>query len=210
MAKRSKKTSEVEQQESEPKKPQIMYAGVSDRLFAAAIDLGWLYFIVVPVSTVLFPLIFVNGDVMQQAFTLAVSQQPELAQQPDKLMGFIINNHPEMFKEIMNQYVIKTAIQLAIIGAVIVPFIHYKGATPGKMLAGIKVVDGITYEKIGIAQSVMRYLAYLPSMGFLGLGVVWAAFNERKRTWHDSLADTVVIFDPNRWYKKLWDRILGR
>ena len=189
---------------------EIRYADISDRMFAQGIDLGLLYFIVVPLSTLIFPIIFVNGDIMQQALDMAVAQQPELRQNSDQLLNYIITKHPEMFVAIMQQYLVKCLVQLTIMGACIIPFIYFKSATPGKMLVGIKVVDSITYQKISLTQSIIRFLGYIPAAGALGIGIIWAAFNKRKRGWHDYLGDTVVILDENRWYKKVWDRILGR
>jgi len=189
---------------------EIRYADVSDRLFAAGMDLGLLYFIVVPLSAIIFPIVFSNGDIVEQAYQMAIAKQPELKEHTDQILSYILNNHPGMFAEIMKQYLIKCLIQIGIIGAFIIPFIHYKGATPGKMLAGIKVVDSITYNKISFSQSIIRFLGYIPSAGVIGMGIFWANFNKQKRGWHDFLADTVVIIDENRWYKRLWKKIVGK
>ena len=189
---------------------EIRYASVSDRFFASGIDLGLLYFIVVPLSIVIFSIFFPEGDIIQQATQMAIAKQPELKNHSDQILSYIIDKHPEMFVAIMHQYLAKCVIQISIIGAFVIPFIHYKGATPGKMLVGIKVVDSITQQKISLSQSIIRFLGYIPAAGALGLGILWAAFNKRKRGWHDYLADTVVILDENRWYKRLWNKILGR
>lgn len=66
------------------------------------------------------------------------------------------------------------------------------GATPGKMVCGLKVVrpDGspITYLR-----ALGRYLANLLSMMLLYLGYLMAAFDRQKRSLHDRLCDTRVI-----------------
>ncbi|WP_413760865.1 RDD family protein [Vibrio vulnificus] len=40
-----------------------------------------------------------------------------------------------------------------------------------------------------------RYFAYYISFLPLGLGVIWIVFDSKKRSWHDKLANTVVIRD---------------
>ncbi|MEW6488740.1 MAG: RDD family protein [Thermodesulfobacteriota bacterium] len=66
------------------------------------------------------------------------------------------------------------------------------GATPGKMVCGLKVVrpDGshITYLR-----ALGRYLANFLSMIFLYIGYLMAAFDRQKRSLHDRICDTRVI-----------------
>ena len=76
---------------------------------------------------------------------------------------------------------------------VIVLFWIYKAATPGKMAAGIRVVDATSGEKPTAAQSIKRYLGYYVSLLPFGLGMLWVAFDARKQGFHDKLAGTVVV-----------------
>jgi uncharacterized RDD family membrane protein YckC len=68
-----------------------------------------------------------------------------------------------------------------------------KQATPGKMAVGAKIVDARTGAGVSTGQAVGRYLAYFVSMLPVGLGLVWVAFDSKKRGWHDMLAGTVVV-----------------
>lgn len=65
-------------------------------------------------------------------------------------------------------------------------------ATLGKMAIGIKVVrtDG---EAISFARGVGRYFAFLLSSLILGIGLLMAAFTERKQGLHDLICDTLVV-----------------
>lgn len=65
-------------------------------------------------------------------------------------------------------------------------------ATLGKMAIGIKVVrtDG---EAIGFARGVGRYFAFLLSSLILCIGLLMAAFTERKQGLHDLICDTLVV-----------------
>lgn len=65
-------------------------------------------------------------------------------------------------------------------------------ATPGKLAIGIKVVrpDG---ETISFLRGFARYWAYLLSSLILGIGLLMAAFTERKQALHDLICDTLVV-----------------
>ena len=69
---------------------------------------------------------------------------------------------------------------------------HLKGATLGKMAFGLRVVDA-NLQKPPFWRLVIRYLAYWISGLLLGLGFIWAIFDERRRGWHDLIAGTVVV-----------------
>ena len=70
-------------------------------------------------------------------------------------------------------------------------------ATPGKMSFRMVIVDAETGEKPSFLQYLTRYLAYIPSILVLGLGILWIAFDKRKQGWHDKLAGTVVVRQLN-------------
>ena len=75
----------------------------------------------------------------------------------------------------------------------IVIFWIYKSATPGKMITSLKIIDAETGEKPTTGQFVGRYLSYYVSIIPFFLGFIWAGFDERKQSFHDKLAGTVVI-----------------
>lgn len=68
-----------------------------------------------------------------------------------------------------------------------------KRATPGKMSINAQVVDADTLGSITVGQAIIRYLCYWVSALPLLLGFIWAGFDPRKQTWHDKIANTVVI-----------------
>lgn len=74
-------------------------------------------------------------------------------------------------------------------------FWRYRQATPGKMLFALKVIDAETGATLKLGQAIGRYFAYYISFLPLGLGVIWIVFDSKKRSWHDKLANTVVIRD---------------
>lgn len=51
-------------------------------------------------------------------------------------------------------------------------FLHFKGATPGKMVMGLRVVDADTFAPLTLAQAFGRQLASLLSLFFFFLGFI--------------------------------------
>lgn len=72
-------------------------------------------------------------------------------------------------------------------------FLHYRGATPGKMALGLKVIrsDG---SPLGWGVSIGRYFMYLVSGLILGIGYFMAGFDKEKRALHDRVCDTRVVY----------------
>ena len=66
-------------------------------------------------------------------------------------------------------------------------------ATPGKIIFKLSIVDANTFGPISISQAVGRYFAYILSALPFFLGYFWVAFDNKKQSWHDRLASTVVI-----------------
>ena len=85
------------------------------------------------------------------------------------------------------------AFGLLLLFAYRVLFTGLKGQTPGKMLMRIKVIDE-RGEVPGIGRALVREVpGRLLSEISLGLGYVWAAWDDKKQAWHDKLARTYVV-----------------
>lgn len=67
------------------------------------------------------------------------------------------------------------------------------GATPGKCLLDLRVVDARTGARPGYARAFVRYLGYFVCFLTLGLGFLWIAFDRRRQGLHDKLAGTRVV-----------------
>lgn len=75
---------------------------------------------------------------------------------------------------------------------VCVVFWSWQGATPGKLVAGLKVVDARSGERPSPLQSLIRWVGYLLSAIPLFAGFLWARVDADGRTWHDRLSRTAV------------------
>jgi uncharacterized RDD family membrane protein YckC len=68
------------------------------------------------------------------------------------------------------------------------------GSTIGMKLLRLRVADADTLQPIGIGRALLRYLGFTIAGLVCYLGLIWAAFDDRKQGWHDKLANTVVIW----------------
>ncbi|WP_423596154.1 RDD family protein [Roseateles sp. MS654] len=75
---------------------------------------------------------------------------------------------------------------------VCVVFWSWQGATPGKLVAGIKVVDARSGKHPSPLQALVRWVGYFVSTIPLFAGFLWARVDAEGRTWHDRLSRTAV------------------
>ena len=101
-------------------------------------------------------------------------------------IDYINNEHVEKGSlDVIINYVFPTI-------AVILLWKYYQ-ATPGKMIFKATIVDAKTGGKPTLKQWIIRYLGYFVSLLPFGLGYFWVAFDKKKQSFHDKLANTLVI-----------------
>jgi uncharacterized RDD family membrane protein YckC len=66
------------------------------------------------------------------------------------------------------------------------------GQTPGKQMMGIRAVK-VSGEPIDFATVLIRYVGYYINSFAIGIGWLWALFNDKRQGWHDLLAGTYVV-----------------
>lgn len=71
----------------------------------------------------------------------------------------------------------------------------WRGTTPGKRFANIKIVDSKSFKDIDNKQAITRSFGYIISTLLLLVGFFMVAFRKDKRGLHDLLAQTAVIYD---------------
>ena len=67
------------------------------------------------------------------------------------------------------------------------------GQTIGKRALGIRVVDINGGGSIGYGRAFIRYIGRIVSAIPLFLGYFWMIWDKEKQTWHDKIANTVVV-----------------
>lgn len=75
---------------------------------------------------------------------------------------------------------------------------RWKGATPGKHMMHIKIVDAKHLGEISNVQALTRSLGYFVSTFTLLIGFIMVAFRKDKRGLHDLMAGTIVIYDNKK------------
>lgn len=163
---------------SESNKTSVKYAGFWIRFLAAWIDTAVL---IVPIGIVVY---IVSGGAWLDFSSF--SQSSALARSGQTLEAFQSMPRASMKWE--------SLFELAIAGVTILFWKKFSGATPGKKLLGIHVVDAKTLQEINNKQAIIRYIGYIISTIPLAIGFIMVGFRKDRRALHDLLAETVVIY----------------
>jgi uncharacterized RDD family membrane protein YckC len=67
------------------------------------------------------------------------------------------------------------------------------GQTIGMMPFGLRIVRNADGGKLTWGNVILRIIGWIVSSAVLDIGFIWAAFDSRKRGWHDMIGGTVVI-----------------
>ena len=72
-------------------------------------------------------------------------------------------------------------------------FVWQYGATMGKILFKMVVVDKDSFYKLSFVASLIRAVVRVVSEGLFYFGFFWAILNPTRQTWHDLACGSVVI-----------------
>ena len=153
--------------------PAVRYAGFWIRLVAYLVDAVVLNLVAVPVNLVAF------GN---SGFLCATSNYTVIAS------GASIQGVKYSCSPTGAGYLI-----YFVLGLVYFTFMWSTGATLGQRLLRIRIVDAATSETLSLARSFARYIGFVISAIPLAIGLIWAAFDPRKRGWHDHMANSIAL-----------------
>jgi uncharacterized RDD family membrane protein YckC len=104
-----------------------------------------------------------------------------------------VENTPGALATVFGMLGLSIVIGVVLVLAYNAYFVSKSGATPGKMVLGLKIIrpDG---SGISVGRAIGRYFAQILSGMILYIGFIIAAFDSQKRALHDHLADTRVIY----------------
>lgn len=71
-------------------------------------------------------------------------------------------------------------------------FVWRTGATIGKRLLKLKIVDR-EYQPVGFWRALLRESLGKIISSFINLGYLWVLIDKRKQSWHDKIAQTLVV-----------------
>ena len=149
-------------------KDRIVYAGFWTRLCATLVDLLLVTIIAGIVSN---------------------SVSPGL----DYHWNYICNEWGECKVEFSSGTESSSILILLILAVYNLAFWIWKSATPGKMMMRLVIVDARTGETPTMRQYFGRFFSYFLSAIPLLLGFLWIGFDQRKKGFHDKLANTAVV-----------------
>jgi uncharacterized RDD family membrane protein YckC len=72
-------------------------------------------------------------------------------------------------------------------------FVWYYGATVGKIIAKVRVVDFDNLTRISLFQSALRSFGRILSEMFFYIGFIFSFFNDGRQTFHDKISKTLVV-----------------
>ncbi len=190
----------------------IRYAGLNIRMLANLFDMILLLMLVTPVMMML-----PQPDLskMQSGLSPEVSEAFELhAKGEMNNQEFIKRLQPTLRNQVIPKLVTAAIVQILIMGVLYMICWKRWNSSPGKMVFGLKIVDGITLGNPTTSQYIIRFIGYIIAALPLCLGFLIIPLTPRKRGLHDYMADTAVIysrtFDPIREKKKMkWQIYLG-
>lgn len=73
-------------------------------------------------------------------------------------------------------------------------FVSQRGATPGKMIVGAKIVTAHG-GAVSVGRAFARYFALYLGWITFGIGFIMAAFDDQKRALHDHICNTRVVLE---------------
>jgi uncharacterized RDD family membrane protein YckC len=72
-------------------------------------------------------------------------------------------------------------------------FVWYYGATVGKLVSKIRVIDFDHFGRVSLINSAMRSFGRIISEAFFYIGFIVANFTESRQTFHDKFGKTLVV-----------------
>lgn len=72
-------------------------------------------------------------------------------------------------------------------------FVWMYGATPGKMVAKIRVMYVYDMDNPSLGYAAIRSVIRVFSESIFYLGFAWALMNPKRESWHDKAAKTLVV-----------------
>jgi uncharacterized RDD family membrane protein YckC len=69
------------------------------------------------------------------------------------------------------------------------------GRTFGMMLTNTRIVDSLSFEAPSASRALLRTIGYFVAAAPALIGIIWAAFNKKRRGWQDFISGTVVVRD---------------
>lgn len=170
-------------------KKQILYPKFIPRLFATTIDLVILSIALTPIMNFISRYVFIY--LFYQFFEQQSINMKDYGALAESLKSpEFISYASSSGEKFLSYMAILFIINAALMGAYFVLFWYKFGATPGKMVMRMKIVDADDYSsKISISRLCKRFCGYLTSF----VGIFGMIMRKNGQATHDKFANTVVV-----------------
>lgn len=158
------------------------YASLNRRLTAALVDLMFVLVTIAPLTSFIVNFVSDGRDpfVLISAY---METHKESTIDVNDALGYLKEHNAIV------PYILSQIISIVLTMIYCVSFWRWQGATLGKILLRLKVVDASTGGLISLRQGVLRAIGYVPSSLFF----IIINFRKDHRGLHDLMANTVVI-----------------
>jgi len=156
----------------------IRYAGFWIRFFASFVDTITL---ALPIGIII--------------YFLSDGSWFDFTQYQQNLQMAMSGNTHALDKQPTTSFTWELIFEISVLVVTMIFWKRWRGATPGKKFVHIKIVDAKSFQDIDNKQAITRSLGYIPSTLLFGIGFLLIAFRKDKRSLHDLLASTAVIYD---------------
>jgi uncharacterized RDD family membrane protein YckC len=169
-------------------KKQIIYPKLIPRLFSTTIDLVLISFLSPIIMSVIARVVYViafkdylaEHNISWMSFDVAYLTTQEF-------LDYTKTQHKTL--KYMGCIILLATTNFTLMGSYFVIFWNFKGATPGKMLMGMKIVDADTLAAPTRFQLIRRFLGYVTA----AIGIWSIIFTAKHQAMHDKISNTVVI-----------------
>jgi uncharacterized RDD family membrane protein YckC len=168
------------------KHKQIVYPSFIPRIFSTTLDMALLSLVSVPIMNI------VREQFIIHKFKSYMINHGINMQDSSAVVG--IMSSPEFQQTLTAGHILSyiafiASVQVLLMAVYFIYFWHVKGWTPGKYIAGMRVVDAETFEKPTLWQAIKRFMG----VSLFLAGVWFMFFTKNNRALHDKIAGTAVI-----------------
>lgn len=103
----------------------------------------------------------------------------------------LVSNDSDALMNLMRVELVTPLITLKILYQTF--FVWYYGATIGKIIAKIRIIDADSWDKVPLFSSFLRAVGRIFSEMFFYMGFLIGFFNEGRKTFHDITGKTLVV-----------------
>lgn len=108
--------------------------------------------------------------------------------------GFYLIFHSRDPLAFLASHMFISLLSIVVSAAYEILFVWKKGATPGKMVFELKVVNADNSGNISLGKSIGRYFGKVLSGMIFDIGYIMVAFDDCKRGLHDRICETFVVY----------------